>query len=100
MHLEYISTQIAYSNECRCATRIFEHRQKRITALIFNFSTICIKEQKEVFCEKINTRDVRQTGGFIFDESLKRLHGGYKVLLRDYRSINQSRKQKMVLNGK
>ena len=43
-------------------------------------------------------RDVRQNGGFILDERLKWLHGGYKVLLRDYRSINQSRKQKMLLN--
>ena len=53
-----------------------------------------------MFCEKIDTRDVKQNGGFIFDERLKRLHGGYKVLLRDYRSINQPNKQKMFLNGK
>ena len=53
-----------------------------------------------MFCEKINTRDVKQNGGFIFDERLKWLHGDYKVLLRDYRAINQACKQKMFLNGK
>ena len=36
----------------------------------------------------------QKNGGFIFDECLKWLHGGYKVLLRDYRLINQSSKQK------
>ena len=48
-----------------------------------------------MFCEKINTRDVKQNSGFIFDECLKWLHGGYKVLLSDYRSINQSSNQKI-----
>ena len=41
----------------------------------------------------IDTRDVKQNAGFIFDERLKWLYGGYKVLLRDYRSINQASKQ-------
>ena len=47
-----------------------------------------------MLCEKRNTRDVKQNGDFIFDESLRWLHGGSKVLLRDYRSINQSRSKK------
>ena len=53
-----------------------------------------------MFCEKINTRDVKQNGDFIFDERLKWLHGIYKDLLRDYRAINQATKQKMFLKGK
>ena len=48
-----------------------------------------------MFCEKIDTQDVKQNAGFIFDERLKWLHGGSKVSLRDYRSINQASKQKM-----
>ena len=58
------------------------------------------KEVKRSFCDKINIRDVKQNGGFIFHERLKWFHGGYKVLLSDYRLINQSSKQKMYLNGK
>ena len=93
IHFEYRSTHIVYSDEDRCTTWIFEYRQKRIRTLILNFSTLRIKKKKEVFCEKINTQDVKQNGSFIFDELLKWLHGGYKVLLRDYRSINQASKQ-------
>ena len=53
-----------------------------------------------MFCDKTNTRDVKQNGVFISDECLKWLHGGYKALLRDYRSINQWSKQKNVFERK
>ena len=53
-----------------------------------------------MFCDKITTGDVKQNGSFIVDARLKRLHLHYKVLQRDYRSINQASKQKMFLNRK
>ena len=45
------------------------------------------KEVKRSFCEKRNSQDVKQNGGYFFDERLKWLNVGYKVLLRDYRLI-------------
>ena len=100
MHFEYMQNHIVYSVENRYATWIFEYRQKRIRTLILNFSTIRIMKWKEVLCVKQNSRDIKQNDGLLFDERLKWVHGGYKVLLRDYRSTNQSIKQKIFLNVK
>ena len=90
MHFEHMQNYIVCSVEDRCATWIFEYRQKRIRTLILNFSTIYIKKWKEVLCEKRNSGDVKQIGDFLFDERLKWLHGGYYVITGD-QSINQAK---------
>ena len=46
-----------------------------------------------MFFEKQNSQNVKQNGGFPFNERLKWLYSGCKVLLRDYLSTNQSNKK-------